>query len=272
MPFIATDDGVKIYYEDRGQGKTIVFVHGWTGTGRTNFGFQASYLRSKFRVITYDLRGHGASDRPEHGLAMTRFAQDLEQVMDALDVKDVTLVGWSMGAHILFEYVKVFGCKRLFKAVSVDMTPKLVNDETWRMGLYHGDYDYLDNQKALTMMCDDWESFAEDFLQRLAPDMGPQEFKMMMKLLMANTPHVMYAMQHAMSVVDYRETVAKITVPTLIVYGEKSTLYSAETAQYLKSKIPNSRTVAFEGCGHLLPLEKPDQFSRVIEEFVLESD
>jgi pimeloyl-ACP methyl ester carboxylesterase len=267
---MVTDDGIRIYYEDRGKGKPIVFVHGWSGAGKASFGIHTAYLSKRFRVITYDLRGHGASDRPEYGLTMTRFARDLEQLMDNLDLKDVTLVGHSMGAHILFEYVNVFGCGRLSKAVIVDMTPKLVNDETWHMGLYHGNFDRIDNQRAMTTMCDDWGSFAEDFMYRVAPGMGPQEFKMAMKQSMANTPHVMYAMWHAMSAVDYRDTVVKITVPTLVIYGEKSTLYSSETANYLKSKIPDSRIVVFEGCGHMLPLENPDKFNRVIEEFASE--
>ncbi|UMZ73429.1 alpha/beta fold hydrolase [Natranaerofaba carboxydovora] len=269
MPFFVTDDRVSIYYEDKGEGKPVVLLHGWSGS-RLHYGFTAPALRSKFRVITYDHRGHGASDRPEQGLTLNRFAKDLEQLLDYLGLYDVTMVGWSMGAHVLFEYVKNFGTKRLEKAVVVDMSPKLINDDEWKLGLYHGKFDHDDNLNVLSTMCEDWEIFAEEFLKNVAPGLSEEEFKISLKETRTNTPHVMYAMWIAMTSADYRDDLAKIDVPTLVIYGDESTLYSKETAEYIIEKIPKAKIDKFKNCTHMLVLEAPEKFNKTIEEFVLE--
>ena len=80
MPYIAVADGFKIYYEDKGEGKPVVLLHGWS-SNRLRYGFTVPEISEKFRVITYDHRGHGASDRPEYGLSMRRLAGDLEELM-----------------------------------------------------------------------------------------------------------------------------------------------------------------------------------------------
>jgi len=76
----------------------------------------------------------------------------------------------------------------------------------------------------------------------------------------------MYSMWIAMSANDYRDVLENITVPTYIVYGEKSTLYSKETAEYMNSKIPNSKVVPFENCTHFLVIENPEKLSKVVKE------
>ncbi len=267
MPYMATMDRVAIYYEDKGEGKPVVLIHGWSGS-RIQYAFSTPVLSSKFRVITYDHRGHGASEKPEHGLTMKRLAMDLEELLAHLDLRDVVIVGWSMGAQVLFEYVKNFGCGRLDKTVIIDMTPKLINDENWNLGLYHGDFDHEDNLHALSTMCHDWEDYAEMFIKKAAPKLTAEEFRLAFKESRKNIPHIMYAFWIAMAAADYREELNKITVPSLILYGKESTLYTPETAEYIFNAIPESKKVEFENCGHMLVLEDPERFNKVIEEFV----
>lgn len=269
LPFFVTDDRVSIYYEDVGEGKPVILIHGWSGS-RLHFVFNTSVLSQEFRVITYDHRGHGASSRPEYGLTLKRLAMDLQQLINYLNLRDITLVGWSMGAHVLFEYVKNFGNDLLDKAVIVDMSPKLINENGWDLGLYHGDFNHHDSLRALSLMCEDWEIFAEEFLKIAAPNLTEEEFKVSLKDTRTNTPHVMYALWIGMAGADYRYDLEKIKVPTLIVQGGESTLYSFQTAEYMKEKIPDSKIVCFENCSHMLVLEDPDRFNRVISEFVKE--
>lgn len=269
MPDFVTDDNVKLYYDDKGSGTAIVFLHGWSAD-RLSFNLPARKLSRNFRVITFDQRGHGSSSAPEYGLTLKRLATDLEQLMEYLQLQDVTLVGWSMGAQVLFEYINSFGCQRLQGCVVVDMTPKLINDPEWTLGLYHGHYSHTDNLKDLGLMCADWGAFVEHFLSHATPSLQPgtPHYKLSRQTLTANVPHVMYALWIAISAADYRESLHKITVPTLIMYGELSPLYSAETAHFLKAHIPDSRVVPFAKGSHLLIVEDPQLFINQLEHFV----
>lgn len=266
MAFFETSDGVKLFYQQKGEGKPIVLVHGWS-SDHTAFEQPFEELSRKFKVVSFDLRGHGASDRPEHGLTLKRFATDLEELLDYLDLSDVTLVGHSMGASTTFEYVKNFGVARL-KAVSLfDMTPKLVNEGDWTLGLYHGKYTRDDSLKDLTIINDSLMEFAKPFFKVTVPYLTDEMMSEQLEQVVSNnTPHVLAAMWHAMAVGDYRDVLPQITVPTQIVYGEKSTLYSKETAEYMKINIPNSEVIQFENCTHLLVVEDAAKTAKVIEE------
>jgi non-heme chloroperoxidase len=93
-------------------------------------------LSENYTVISYDLRDHGRSEKPQYGLTLNRFATDLEELMEYLDLHDITLAGHSMGTSITFEYVKTFGVSRLKSVTLLDMTPKLVNDGTRNLGRF----------------------------------------------------------------------------------------------------------------------------------------
>jgi non-heme chloroperoxidase len=265
MAFFETSDGVKLFYQQKGEGNPIVLIHGWS-SDHTAFDPAFNDLGSKFKVISYDLRGHGSSDRPEHGLTLKRFATDLEELMASLELKDVTLVGHSMGASTIFDYVRNYGVSRL-KSVSIfDMTPKLVNDGEWNLGLYHGKYKSEDLHQDLTQMNEDFLKFAGPFAKTVIPYLTDEMLEEYLKVVKGNTPHVMAAMWHAMAVSDFRDVLPNITVPTQIIYGEKSTLYSKQTAEYLHSQIPNSKIIPFENCTHILVAENPVKTTQVIEE------
>ncbi|MCY6484392.1 alpha/beta hydrolase [Clostridium aestuarii] len=269
MPHILTDDNTNICYTEKGKGKTIVFIHGWAAN-KASFAIPAHYLSKKFRVIIYDLRGHGQSDVPENGFTMKRCAEDLEQLMDKLDLEDVTLIAWSMGALVLFEYIKRFGCRRIDKTVIIDMTPKFISDEEWKLGIYDGKLTHEENLKIMSELCCDWKGFVERFTKDIASNLDERQIKAIIKGSMANEPYVLLSMWVAMANSDYREVISKINVPTLILYGEKSTLYPNKASEYLNSKIPNSRVEKFEGCNHLLVMEDTDKFIKVVENFVLD--
>ncbi len=266
MPFFSTSDEVNLYYEVTGEGTPIVFIHGWT-EDHSSFRIQQKKLSKEFKVITYDLRGHGISDRPEKGLTLDRFALDLKELIDYLDIDKVVLVGWSMGASVIFEYVNHFGLHKLSKICIVDMGPKAINSKDWDLGLYHGKYTIEDSLKDLTIMCNNWMEFAEKFIKSIAPYLDDRQLKISLDKMARNTPHIMYSMWLSISIKDYRDVLEKISIPTLIIYGEKSTLYSVDTAKYMSSNIPNSKVIIFENCTHLLVMENPIRFSKVIKEF-----
>lgn len=174
MPYFCTEDNVNLYYEDQGKGKPIVLIHGWS-CSRHHFSKQKSELLKSYRVISYDLRGHGDSGRVEHGHTMTQFAKDLKDLVDYLGLEDVSFVGWSMGTHIIWEYVKNYGCENVSKLCFIDMTPKLLTDEEWKLGLF-GNYEHETNLMTLASMCADWNTHAERFVPGMfAPTFDDQQ-------------------------------------------------------------------------------------------------
>ena len=100
MAVFTTNDGVSIHYEIQGTGKTLVMLHGWDQSAKA-FCNNVPALAETYQVITVDLRGHGESGKPSYGYRISRLAMDVKQLLDALELEDVTLLGWSMGCSVV---------------------------------------------------------------------------------------------------------------------------------------------------------------------------
>lgn len=267
MSNLITKDNVNIYYEIKGDGLPIVFIHGFT-EDHNSFRIQQKVLSKKYKVISYDLRGHGISDRVDYGLNLERFALDLRELIDYLGLENIILVGWSMGASVIFEYINIFGIEKLSKICIIDKSPKTINDKTWNLGLYHGRYTIEDALRDLGVIKNNWMEFVQIFINTMAPYFTEKQMEIAMDKMESNSPHVMHSMWKSLIEKDYRFALDKISIPTLIVFGEKSTLYSIEVGEYLHQKIGNSKLEIFKDCTHLLVLENPVKFNRVLEDFI----
>ncbi len=264
MATFKTSDGVNIFYEERGEGRPIVLIHGWSANHQS-FLLGLDGLEDK-KIVLYDLRGHGESDRVDYGLTIERLADDLHELIEHLKLEKPALVGWSMGTTTILEYIRKYGDENISDFVIYDMTPKLVNDSSWDMGLFHGKYTLDDAQKDLTKLNFSMNEFMEHFITVCVPYLEGDALKTTLELSATNTPFVMSALWHGMVVGDYRDVLPKISVPTKICYGEKSTLYSKETAEYLKANIKNSEIIPFENCTHFLVVENPTKFNQVLKD------
>lgn len=269
MSKFTTSDKVEIVYTVKGEGKPLVLIHGWSQS-KEAFAPQLEELSKKYKVVAYDLRGHGESERTQRGLTLDTLARDLKELIEHLNLDKVLLAGWSMGASTIFNYVKDYGVKYLAGIVLFDMTPKLLNDQEWNLGLWHGEYNIDQALIDMTTIANDFADFAGPFFRRAAPYMNEEMIDMAMVETMKNSPHVMNAFWLAMAVNDYRDILANMSVPTVIAYGENSTLYCADTAKYLKEQIPHSRVEEFAQCTHLLVMENPDKATQVISELAAE--
>ena len=131
---------MSLYFEEYGQGKPVVFPHGWTSNHEV-YQEAAKALADKARFILYDHRGHYMSkEATGKEVTLENLASDLRELIVGLDLDEVTLVGWSMGATTILSYVDLFGCDGISQIALCDMTPKRANDETWKLGLYQGAY------------------------------------------------------------------------------------------------------------------------------------
>ena len=270
MSEFRTGDGCIIHYEEKGRGEPLIFVHGWSATSEF-FHRQREYFSDYYRVITYDLRGHGKSDKRaeiiKKDLTMERYAKDIKELADYLGLSDFNICGWSMGVSILLCYIQMFGDKDLKTLSLIDMTPKLLNENDWTLG----DFGAYENLEFLRDVVTDWKGVAVN----IAPELFARGFsreselyKWVLDRALNNEPYVMAAMWLAMALGDYRGVLSDISIPTFLAYSSGGDMYGPEHGEYMNERIPKSELDLFENCGHALFLENPDKFNHDYHEFL----
>src|SRR3954468_20105121 len=126
MSTITTKDGTRIYYKDWGSGQPVVFSHGWPLSADAWDGQMVFLGERGYRVIAHDRRGHGRSGQTWEGNDMDTYADDLAQLFEALDLKDVIMIGHSTGGGKVARYIGRHGTARVAKAVLIGAVPPLM--------------------------------------------------------------------------------------------------------------------------------------------------
>jgi pimeloyl-ACP methyl ester carboxylesterase len=255
--------GVELYYTERGEGRPVVFLHGVWMSGRF-FDRQLGPVGESCRAIALDFRGHGRSEKPESGHTVPEYAADLRAFLVELALRDVVLVGWSMGAFVIWEYVKQFGCDRLAGTVVVD---EAASDFAWD-GWTHG----IVGPVLLRDLNEGVQSGRDGLIQHFIPLMFKEEpaaedvawMAEKMALAPAGTASAILLDQ---TLRDYREELAAVTVPTVVAVGRDEKLVTLAAGQYIVDRIPDARLVVFEQSSHCPFLEEPERFNAVIREF-----
>ena len=262
MPYYVTDDHCRLYYEERGpkDGKNVIFIHGG-GCSHYFYKRNVPEFAKKFHVVTYDQRCHGNSERVEHGVYFERMAQDLKELMEYLDLKDVTLIGHSMGANIIWQYVKDNGCENIAKVVIYEMSPKMLTDDEWKLG-FGPAHDVLEYYRMQAGHYEDL-GFYWSAVSMFGEGEWPQEdiSWTMDQMAYSDCPISVY-IQCCDS--DYRDVVPKVTVPCLITYGTRKSLYTPEVSQWVAEHCGGP---TFDG-GHMCCFQDADHWNRVVMEFI----
>jgi pimeloyl-ACP methyl ester carboxylesterase len=263
MPTIRTTDGVALHVTDEGEGPAIVLVAGYTAAA-TTWGSQARALRAAgLRVIAIDRRSHGLSESPAFGQRIARHGADLNDVLGALDATDAVLVGGSMGASSIWAYCDLFGTGRIRGMVSVDQTPKMVNGDGWEFGFYgltHAnsgtffDAGIPDTGRGLT------QERAMPGVLRAMELAGPGGIG----VVKAETAPLLR--DHAQQ--DWRDVVARLDVPVLMVAGRDSQLWPCEHAEAAVAGNPLGRAVVLDDCGHGANFDQPEAFDAALLGFL----
>ena len=272
MPFYATKDGTKLYYEDIGKGPALVFCHGLNSSHLAIRNFIDEF-RGEFRCICYDQRGHACSDRSGIHMNVRTLGQDLHELLGYLGVEKASVVGHSMGAATVFSHVGQFGCAPFDRIVAVDMTPYMRNG-VWRGGIGCGKWTDEDFLRDLDRIFDDlgngiWLIAKELMVPSLAATPPAMEPVMAKAYASGQDPLTMASLWYSLFRTDLRPAIDKIDVPFLYVQPEIP-LYGDETLAFYRAHLKGGFRLetGFPGTTHMILLEQPKEVADRIKPFL----
>ncbi len=181
--------------------------------------------------------------------------------------RGVTLVGWSMGAHVAYSLLQGSEADRISQLVVVDMTPKVLNDADWHLGVRSG-IDAARSARAVAAMRADWPRYAPHVVENMfAPGGGGSWRGYACAEIAKNDGALMASAWESLTAQDFRAFLPAIAVPTLIAYGGKSRIYAEDVARYQAAAIPGARIVRFDASGHSPHLEEAERFTEMLRDF-----
>ena len=257
--FIETDDGQRLLYRDIGRGRPVLFIHGWTLSSEIWSGQTAFLEGQDLRAIAYDRRGHGQSSKPESGYDYERLASDLANVIDKLDLADLTLVSHSMAAGEVVRYFSRHGDRRVARVMLVaPTTPFPLKTADNPDGADPAVYD-----KVEAALQGDREAFFNAGTAAFLGTSPPAELRALARGI-ARQAALQAQIQclHSFSRTDFRGEMSAVTRPALIVYGTADSPSVPVNARRTHAAIAGSRLEVYEGAPHALFLTEPERFNR----------
>ncbi|MEV4273431.1 alpha/beta fold hydrolase [Micromonospora chalcea] len=264
---VSTNDGTRIHYTEQGDGQPLVMIHGWCFSHRF-FTRNLDTLAEHARVIAFDLRGHGDSDKPTHGYRISRLARDLFDLLEHLDLRWVTVLGWSLGCPVIWSYLELFGNHRLARAVFVEQTPRQYRSTDWTY-THATCYDEASLAATQTQVELDTANFDRRQLQTIMATQPSEQERKLLLAEMAKAPTVARtALIAEHSRHDWRDLLPTITLPSLVLVARRDKVFPWQGPAWVGKAIPRAETVFFEDSSHALFLDEPDKFNRTVIRFM----
>ena len=264
-------NGITLNYTDAGgDGRAVVLIHGWPLSGASWSEQVPAFTEAGYRVITYDRRGFGASGK-EPSYDYDTFAEDLAGLLDHLDVTDATIVGFSMGGGEVARYLGTRGSERIRSAVFAGAVPPylLKTDDNPDGGL--GDEDVKGMQQGAS---DDRAGFLDGFTKDFFSANGElkvTEAQRQEALALAEPAdqEALLACIDAFGRTDFREDLARIDVPTLVIHGDADAIVPFEVSgQRTAETVTDAELHVVAGGPHGFNVSHADEFNRVVLEFL----
>lgn len=268
MAYYITDDDYKIYYEEYGteHPESIVFVHGHGGRLQY-FHHQLEELQNRYHVVAYDLRGHGASEKTVKNLDMLRLGKDLHGLIKYLGLKKPTIVGWSLGSNVVLSCLMQYGYENVRSVVTIDNSPKMINDADWKYGAFADIREALDFWENSAKS---WKEYASAFVPAFfgEGERNEEDYRFVEKTYPDNTNDTMLPILISNNMLDFRPALKQMPMPYMITYGTRPSFYAPETIMGIaKECVPGCRVEGFDG-GHTAFLQDWEHFNQVLDEFI----
>jgi non-heme chloroperoxidase len=271
MTTVTTKDGTQIYYKDWGEGQPIVFSHGWPLSSDA-WEDQMVFLGARgFRCIAHDRRGHGRSSQPWNGNEMDTYADDLAELVAALDLKDAIHVGHSTGGGEVARYIGRHGTKRVAKAVLISAVPPLMlKTDANPGGLPMEAFDQI-RAGVLADRSQFWKDLSAPFYGANRPgakvSQGLRD-SFWLQGMMAGHKAVFDCIK-AFSETDFTEDLKKFDVPTLVMHGDDDQIVPIDDSARLSAKIIKGATLkVYPGAPHGMCSTLKDQVNADLLAFI----
>ncbi|UNS98925.1 alpha/beta hydrolase [Streptomyces tubbatahanensis] len=262
MSTVTARDGTEIFYKSWGEGPAVVFIHGWPLDADAWDDQLKLVAENGYHGIAHDRRGHGRSAQPWDGYDFDTFAEDLNCLLTHLDLRDVVLVGHSMGGGELARYIGLHGAARVSKAVLLSaITPAMLRSDGNPEGVPGEAFDDIRNG-ILRERSQYWQELAGQFFSADAPGSRATQ---------GNRDAFWYMAMHqsikagvdcvtAFQYTDFTEDLRRFTVPTLLVHGDDDRIVPLEaTARRAADLLPDATLKVYEGGSHGLALVPGDK-------------
>ena len=258
------DAPIELHYEDVGTGSPVVLIHGWPLSGRSWESQMPALVEAGHRVVTYDRRGFGDSSQPWGGYDYDTFAADLDVLLQHLDLREVALVGFSMGGGEVVRYIARYGTNRVAKAVLAAAVPPYLykSDDNPEGGL---------NDATIAAMQEgvktDRLAFLDEFTTNFFSADGqlkvsePQR-EYARDIAASASPKGTFDCIAAFARTDFRADLEKITVPTLVIHGDSDAIVPFEVSGKRSAEaIANAELVVVKGAPHGFNASHANEFN-----------
>lgn len=268
MPFVKCAPEVSIHYEEAGEGPPLIFVHGWSMSGRV-WRFQHE-LADTCHLVAPDLRGHGGSSTPVSGYSLDDLAGDLVTMFESLDLAKAVLLGWSLGSQIALAAFTALR-KRLAGLVLVGGTPRFTATDDYPYGLSANEPKGMGLRLRRNFNKTMGEFFRGMFvggeLSRI------QENRIAREIIMGGRlPDLKTAMQtlETLASADLRAMLPQVDLPVLLIHGSSDAVCPPAVAHFMLERLPNARLAVMDGLGHAPFLSQPAEFNVLLRDFLRE--
>ncbi len=262
MGFIHTDDGVRLFYRDWGGeegARPILFVSSWSLTSDAWAHQMAPLSEQGCRCIAFDRRGHGRSDESSSGYGFDRLADDIAALLDGLDLQDVTLVGHSMATGEIVRYLTRHGVGRVAGMVMLGtITPLMAKTDDNPDGIDPALFETFRSEQLLR----DFPKWLGDNIDPFVTGETSAEMKCWVTgMALQSSLKALLECHRAITSTDFRAELPAITVPTLVVHGDRDVTTPLALAERTVALMPNAALSLYEGAPHGLFLTHRDRFN-----------
>jgi 3-oxoadipate enol-lactonase len=256
-----TVNGLKLFYEDAGEGTPLVLLHGFPLDHRM-WSNQVSALKQSYRLITPDLQGMGQSEVPLTNRTLDQYADDVLSLLDQLHIEQAILGGFSMGGYIAFSLIRKAPAR--FSALILANTRPEADTKEGR-------------KNRMNMAASLFEKGAAAARDAMLPKLLTEQTLQERKELAHEVSEAMLSMDpeglvHATLAMAFRQDsvglLPAIQVPTLVIAGEKDAIAPPEAMKKMADQIPGSRYHVIAGASHLAPMEYPEAFNQLLSDFL----